>query len=133
MKERRVKVREMSERREFIRFEIDQMIELSYDREKFVQASGIDLSEKGLQCTTSEYVEPYTKLYLMFQVPLESTTESVQCEGIVIRSLKSGKSYSTSVTFTNIDANDRKIIEEYSERILEPLFEKKRQQKKESS
>lgn len=130
MKERRSKVREMSERRKYIRFEIDQMIELSYDREKFVQATGVDLSEKGLQCKTSDYVEPYTKLFLMFQVPLGDSTETVKCEGIVLRSHKSGNNYSTAVTFSNLGGKDQEIIEKYSEQVLEPIFEKKRNQKK---
>ena len=114
MRERRTTVRDMTERRKYARFSIDQMIELSYGREQYVEAAGVDLSEKGVLCLTSEPVEPGARVFLMFQVPADEDSRTIKCEGVVVRCNQKGNQYTTAVSFSDLSAEDEKVIEEYS-------------------
>jgi c-di-GMP-binding flagellar brake protein YcgR len=104
----------MPERREFVRFEIDQMVELRYERENFIRADGIDLSEKGMLCVTDDPVEPHTRMFLMFRLPIRHEVYEVKCEGVVLRSMKKGKKYEVAVHFTDLAPAERKAIEAYA-------------------
>ena len=108
----------MTERREYVRFTIDQMIELSYGREQFIQAKGVNLSEKGILCRTSEIVEAYSRVFLMFHLPTATEAREIKCEGIIIRSSKSGDEFVTAISFAELNESDRSAIEEYSRGLI---------------
>ena len=111
MKERRIFVRDMRERREYVRFQIDQMVEMSFGQERFLRVEGVDLSEQGIRCISPDSIDPYSKVYVSFRIPIRHEEFQVQCEGIVVRVDKVGDEYSVAVQLTELDDAERKAIE----------------------
>lgn len=103
------------ERRKHPRFEIDQVVELSYGKETFAQATGINLSEQGILCRTRDELQPYGRVFLMFHVPVGDTRKTIRCEGIVLRSVKDGEDYHTAVEFANLRSEDQSVIRTYEQ------------------
>lgn len=118
MKERRSYVRNMPERREFVRFEIDQLVEMRMGHEHFVRADGVDLSEKGILCTAADPVDPYTRMFLMFHLPVEGEDVEIKCEGIVVRSAKRGDRFDVAVQFTDIGPASVQAISKYAAKVI---------------
>lgn len=106
----------LEERRKFPRFEIEQMIELSFGKESYLHAAGVDISETGLLCESSEYVEPLTRLYLMVGLSANDyEKQKITCEGIVLRSFEQDGRFSIAVNFTTMQEEDRKKLNNYME------------------
>jgi len=99
-----------SERRVAPRFSIQQMVELSYGREEIVHASGINLSKTGLLCSTDSYVEPYTEVSLLMQIPESAGEHRIECEGIVVRSEERNGRFVTGISFTSLPEEDAKAL-----------------------
>ena len=99
------------------RFRIDQLIELSFGRETFLNAEGVNVSEGGLCCVTDSYVEPYSSVFLMLGIPEnEDASEyyEVKCEGIVLRcNQQNGSGYYVGIRFTDIMDFDRDKIQKF--------------------
>lgn len=102
-----------SENRKHPRFEINQLVELDIGRETFIHADAANLSEGGLLCYTEEYCEPYTKVFLMMTLKLESRERIIKCEGVVVRSVKEGRRWNTGISITFMDNASRKIFDEF--------------------
>lgn len=100
----------MAERRNEIRFSIDQMVELSFGRETFLHATGLNLSKTGLLCATDSYLEPYSQVSLMMSIPVGSQTHRLSCDGIVVRSEIEDKQYLAGISFTSLVEEDSKIL-----------------------
>lgn len=114
MKERRIYVRDMPERREYVRFEIDQMVEMRLGHEHFLRTEGVDLSEKGLLCTSETPIDPYTRIFVMFHLPIRHESVEVKCDGIVVRCFKDDELYSVAVQFTDVGPIEQKAIEAFA-------------------
>jgi hypothetical protein len=95
------------------RFEIDQMIELSYGREQFVRSRGVNLSATGLLCRTDEPLAAGVTLELMLSLK-EVPAVTIRCEGVVVRSVKSGGGYETGIAFTEMGAESREALETFT-------------------
>jgi hypothetical protein len=74
---------EQSERRMKPRFVMNQLIELSIDRETFVPSRGVDVSEEGVRCIAEGYLEPYSRVYVMFTIRYDEKEEIIRAQGIV--------------------------------------------------
>jgi c-di-GMP-binding flagellar brake protein YcgR len=107
------------ERRQYPRYRIDQLIELSFGRETFLNAEGMNMSEGGLLCVTDSYVEPYSSVFLMLGIPVNEDAEEyyeVKCEGIVLRcNQQNGSGYYVGIRFTDIMDFDREKIQKFIE------------------
>ena len=114
MKERRIHVRNMQERREFVRFEIDQMVEIEFGQERFVRAEALDLSERGLQCKTDGPVDLNSRIFLMFRIPIRHEEFEIKCDGIVVRVTENNGEYLVGVQFTDLGPVETKAIEAYA-------------------
>jgi hypothetical protein len=100
----------LEEKRRAPRFKIDQMIELSFGKESYVQATGIDISESGLLCESSEHVEPSTQLYLMIRLPINDKNYEITSEAVVVRSVKQNNGFSIGIKFTGMQEEDKKKL-----------------------
>lgn len=102
-----------AERRHEIRFSIDQIIELSFGRESFLHAIGINISKTGLLCATDSYLEPYAEVSLLLTIPVGSENHRVGCDGIVVRSEIEQTRYLAGISFTSLSEQDSKILESF--------------------
>jgi hypothetical protein len=109
----------MKEKRDFVRFQIHQMIRLSYGKEEYLQGEGLNLSEGGLLCRTEHPVEPYSKVFLMMALPETGGTKQINCEGIVVRSEKGASGYENGIAFSELKSEDRRALERYLDQELE--------------
>ncbi len=96
------------ERRKFKRFAIAQFVEMSFTKENFIRATGINLSEAGILCETSEPPEPYAQIYLMLTTP--DGKDTAEIEGVVVHTEKVKTKYKVGVEFTHVYDEDKKII-----------------------
>jgi len=87
-----------SERRKTPRFRIEQMVEVSFNREEFIAAEGIDLSLTGLQCETATELQTGDEMFLM----LGLGKESIGCEGIVMHVRKIASRFRIGIEFTGM-------------------------------
>ena len=132
MEERRIYVRDMPERRKHVRIEIDQMVEMRFGRENYLRAGGVDVSEKGLLCISADPVDPQTRVFVMFRLPIRHEDYDVECEGIVIRSDKIEDRYSVAVQFTDLKPADRKAIEAFTRNNVAEQEKRRAEAKKDS-
>lgn len=93
-----------SEKRTAARFPISQFVDVSYTREKFIKATGINLSATGMLCELEGPVEPYSKIFIMLD--LKDKKEPVELQGIIVRIEKKDKTYLAGVEFSDIYDED---------------------------
>ena len=105
-----------AERRHEDRFSIDQMVELSFGRETFLHATGINISRTGLLCATDSYLEPYSQVSLMITIPVEPEPHRMSCEGIVVRSEVEEAQYLAGISFTSLADEDAKVLASFLKR-----------------
>ena len=106
----------MSEdKREHQRFKIEQMIELSYGKETYLQATGVDISEGGLLCQSNKHIDPYTELFIMIGLQRGNQDHNIKCEGTVIRSVldKEKDRYEVGVSFTGMESGDKELLKSF--------------------
>lgn len=103
----------VAEKRKHPRFEINQMVELTYARENFVGAKGINISENGLLCETNERMEPYTVVFMMITIEHKKKEYLMECEGVVIRSDKNKDHWDTGINITAVRNGDRGAFKEF--------------------
>ncbi len=103
------------EKRRTPRFRIHQMIEIQFSKETFILSKGINLSENGLLCITEKYIDPYTKIFIMLEIPLKHETFTLKTDGVVIRSEETGGEFYTGIEFTSLFGSERLNIRKYLE------------------
>lgn len=105
------------ERRQYPRYRIDQLIELSFGRETFLNAEGVNVSEGGLLCLTETYVEPYSSVFILLGIPSDESGQDyyeIRCEGIVLRCDQLNSSgYRVGIRFTDIMELDKQKIDKF--------------------
>lgn len=94
------------ERRRASRFAIQQLIELGYGKEKFVQTTGVNISSSGVLCRTKPQIDLYTRVFLSLRLPGEEGEEIINCEGIVVRSTEEGDAHLTAISFTSFEPDE---------------------------
>jgi hypothetical protein len=99
----------MNERRRSPRFKIGQLIEVSFGREYFLQAAGINISEHGLLVETAEAPDPGSRVFIMLEVrhphgprKADGSPESIQLEGFVSRAEGEDGGYLVGIEFGHI-------------------------------
>ena len=99
-----------TERRKSPRFTINQMIDLELGRENYIAAEGVNISDEGLLCHTSELLEPYSRVFLQLSLNGEKKNQTIKCEGVVVRCKKNKKKYDTALEFADMEQSDKKKI-----------------------
>jgi len=102
-----------TERRKSPRFTISQMIDLEMGRENYIAAEGVNISDEGLLCHTSESLEPYSRVYIQLSLNEAKKNHIIKCEGVVVRCKKNRKTYDTALEFAEINESDRKKIHSF--------------------
>ena len=102
-----------SERRRDTRFEINQIVEMSFGRETFLHATGLNVSKTGMLCETDSYLEPYTQVSFMMSLPIGSVTVRISCEGIVVRSDIESDRYLAGISFTSMSDEDAQTLDKF--------------------
>ena len=108
----------MDEMRKYPRFEIDQMFELGFGRERQVPARGINISSGGMLCETGQRMEPYSRVFVLFSVP-DRNGERMRCEAVIVRSDADGEHFETAMEFIELDDEDRARLNDYISHITE--------------
>ena len=106
------------ERRMSPRFVMNQLIELSFDRESFVPVRGVDISEQGIRCVAGDFIEPYTKVYVMFTIKYHDTESTVRAHGIVTNCYKKSDedgSYSAGIKLIDLGEAEKNLVRGYIE------------------
>ena len=107
------------EKRAETRFRINQLIGYFPNREEYLWAEGLNLSEGGMQCSSKEALEPMTNVFLMIGVPSDEGERLVRCEGHVTWSHMDGERCIFGIRFDHIAEEDEGYFRAYFDR-LEP-------------
>lgn len=106
------------ERRRSTRFRIGQLVEVSFGRETFLQAEGINISEHGILCETADAPDPGAHVFLMLEVRGEAprnpqgSPQIVEIEGFVARTEGSDGAYQVAIEFADIpDAETKRALQ----------------------
>lgn len=103
-----------SERRRSPRFVLHQLIEVEFDRETFIPASGLDLSAHGLGCKTQIPLGLYTRVYLLFQLRPGDEASVIEAEGQVLRCQPQGDgTYRIGIEFRGLPEQSLQRIREW--------------------
>ena len=104
----------MSEKRKSTRFIINEAIEFDLKREHFFRAEGINISEGGLLCLTSETITPLSRVEISFTIPFGKNKEiQISTEGIVMHVGKQGNKSKVGISFVDMDEDDKKILKKF--------------------
>jgi len=94
------------ERRRFSRVVLHQAIALSFDREKYLEAQCVDLSEGGIRCLSVGPVEPLTRIYLMVGIPEGEKIRQIRTEGSVVWVERKDDKFEFGVAFDQLPEAD---------------------------
>lgn len=83
------------------RFEINQLIDTSNNREEFISSEGLNISQTGILCEMEKEVELHSRIYILLQYP--GSDESFEVEAIVVRIEKNKKHYLVAMKFAYED------------------------------
>ena len=103
----------MNDKRKYNRFIINQMIEISVNKEKNIISQGLNISEGGLCFKTNQELEPYARLFILITLPGNKEERTFHCEGSVVRCDKKGKEYIAAMEFGDISNEDKDWIKKY--------------------
>lgn len=95
------------------RFSIQQLIRMSWDREEFLQAEGVNISSTGMLLHSSVPMEHYSTLFLMFEIESSGGPRTVKTEGVVMRCEKEEDYYSIGVEFTELTEAEKKELNDF--------------------
>jgi len=111
--DKRKSQRRESQRRSSTRFKIEQMIELSFGKESFVQAAGLNISEGGFLCQSDENIDLHARLFIMIGLLIDDEDQKIKCEGIVTRLIKESDHYKLGVSFTEMQNEEREKLKNF--------------------
>lgn len=100
------------ERRKTPRFELEQFVIMSMNREDFIRGKGVNLSHDGILCHTKEKVELMSRVFLMLGFDLHHQHHDVNVEGVVMRSEPFRGGRLLGIHFTEISSEGREKIDE---------------------
>ncbi len=100
----------LENRRQEPRFSISQMVEMSFGKERWVHARGLDISRNGFRGKLSEEIETGTTVYVLFRID----EKPVQVEAVAIHvSPTEDGLYDTGFQFSSVNDPSRAAIDTY--------------------
>jgi hypothetical protein len=102
-----------TDRRRAPRFRIEQFVELRFNRETFITATGINMNQYGLMAETDRLIGPGTLIYLLIELPVDGQKKFIEIEGVVIWSAEEGESCRTGIKFTDMTPENKTSLENY--------------------
>lgn len=100
----------MQEKRNFPRFRLEQLIEVSYGRETFLAASGVNLSEGGMLVRTDKPLEPYSRMFVMISFGADSSLPPLTIDAMVLRTEKADVAFQSGLEFIDVTTDQRNLI-----------------------
>jgi c-di-GMP-binding flagellar brake protein YcgR len=100
-----------SERRNAARFPISQFVDVSYTRENFIKAIGINISVTGMLCELEGTVETYSKIYILLE--LNDKKDPIELQGIIVRTEKKDKKFLAGVEFSDLYDEDKSRLKKF--------------------
>lgn len=100
------------DRRKAPRFDVEQFVIMSMNREDFIRGKGVNLSHDGILCHTKERVELQSRVFLMLGFDLHHEHHDVNVEGVVMRSEPFRGGRLLGIHFTDISPEGREKIDE---------------------
>jgi len=110
-----------SERRKSPRFILQQLVSISVNgnREEFLRAVGVNLSQSGILCLSEVPVEIMTRVFLMLRLSTDNWHEEVEAEGVVLHSTPSREGYLLGIHFSIVsDEVKEKILQFFHAPVL---------------
>lgn len=101
------------ERRTVPRVNLEQCVRVSFGRETFIGADVLNLSRKGMLCSSDVPVENLERIFLMINLPFTGETKTIQCEGVVLYTQPKDDKTLFGIQFTDIRDADCKTLESY--------------------
>ncbi len=101
------------DRRQHERFTIRQMIDITFPRENYLQAEGLNLSEGGMMCRTTYPVEPLTRVFLMLSLPTGAAGGEeylLKTEANVVYVRQEADEYVFGVAFAGLSRQDSEAL-----------------------
>lgn len=100
-----------ADRRRAPRFRISQMVEVRFDRERWVHAEGLDVSATGVRCRTVEELDPGTSIFLMISIDAE---RSVLVDAVLIHTRETDDgAFEAGFAFTHFHDSSRAVLDAY--------------------
>lgn len=99
-------------RRQAPRFSISQLVELSFGKERWVHATGTDISATGFRAIVSESIDTGASMFSMFRID----DETIQVEAIAIHVSPIDaieKTYQVGFQFVDVDNATRELLNRY--------------------
>lgn len=105
-----------TERRQSPRYQINQLVELEFARETFVNAESKDISTNGIGFITAVPIELYTRMFFMVKLDPDQTDPEIRGEGIVTRCepTENGE-YEIGMEFTEVPESMLQLLDDYLE------------------
>jgi c-di-GMP-binding flagellar brake protein YcgR len=97
-------------RRQEQRFSISQLIELSFGKERWVHARGIDISRNGFRGKLSEEIDTGSSMYVLFRI--DDTAVQVEAVAVHISPDEDGM-YDAGFQFSSVDTTARAAIDTF--------------------
>jgi len=107
------------DRRRDARFDRTVPVRVIGDGADGLRAESINISSRGLYCKVSRFVEPFSKLNVVLDLPFISRgVAKVECEGVVVRSepeieTAGLKEYRLAIYFLNLDQGAAELIHSF--------------------
>ncbi|MBL8992096.1 MAG: PilZ domain-containing protein [Spirochaetia bacterium] len=101
-----------TERRKTPRFDVEQFVIMSMNREDFIRGKGVNISHDGILCHTKEKVELMSRVFLMLGFDLHHEHHDVNVEGVVMRSEPFRSGRLLGIHFTEMSPEGREKIDE---------------------
>ncbi len=101
-----------SEKRDHPRFKINQLVEIDYGHEKYINAQGLNLSRNGVLCKTEEECPLYGKVLMMMTLPYKKKTRIINLEGVVNRSVHKRGGWETGINITSMNRASKTVFDE---------------------
>lgn len=103
--------REGQEKRNWPRFAVSQMIDVRFDRERWIHARGIDLSATGLRCRTAQELDPGASIFLMLALGGE---REFSADAVLIHTQEVGPGeFEAGFAFTTFHGSSRETLLTY--------------------
>lgn len=101
-------------RRQEPRFSISQLIEMSFGKERWVHARGLDISRNGFRGKLTEEIDTGSSMYVVFRID----DQPVQVEAIAVHvDPDEDGTYDAGFQFSSVDSTARAAIDAFIESV----------------
>ncbi len=101
------------ERRKYPRLNLDQCIQLSFGKEKFIDAVAVNISQNGILCSSSVPIDNLDMMFLMIDLNINDEIKTIKCEGIPMYHKSINGKNMFGIQFIEMDETDAGTLKQY--------------------